>query len=187
MQDDEIIELYFSRSEQAISETSSKYGGYCSSIANNILHDLSDSEEVVNDSYLRVWNTVPPKRPQSLKAYLGRIVRNLALNVLEKHSAQKRGKGSVQAALEELAEVIPSEECVEKYMREKALTELFDHFLGELDETARKIFVRRYWYMSSVKDIARYYRLSEGAVKMRLKRTRDKLKDYLEQENGDYE
>lgn len=187
MQDSEIIELYLARSEEAVSETGSKYGVYCTSIAYSILNDRSDSEEVVNDAYLRVWNTIPPKRPQSLKAYLGRIVRNLSLNVYEKYSAQKRGKGNVRLVLEELAEVIASDEGVEKHMREKELAEIFDRFLSGLDESERIMFVRRYWYMSSIKDIARDYHISEGAAKMRLKRTRDKLKEFLRKEGWDNE
>ncbi|SFC49668.1 RNA polymerase sigma factor [Ruminococcus albus] len=182
MQDEEIIGLYLARSENAITETSGKYGGYCNSIAMNILHDHSDSEEVVNDSYLKIWNTIPPSRPLSLKAYLGRIVRNLSLNLYEKLNSAKRGKGEVKLVLEELAEVIPSDESAEKYTEQKVLEQLLDSFLGTLDDGTRKIFVRRYWYMSSVKEIAHSYKLSESAVKMRLKRTREALKKYLEQE-----
>lgn len=182
MQDEEIIELYFARSERAIAETSGKYGGYCNSIALNILHDRSDSEEVVNDSYLKVWNSVPPTRPQSLKAYLGRIVRNLSLNAYEKLTSAKRGKGEVRLVLDELSEVIPSGESVEQYSEQKVLEQLLDSFLGTLEDSTRGIFVRRYWYMSSVKEIARSCKLSESAVKMRLKRTREALKKYLEQE-----
>lgn len=185
MQDNEIIELYFSRSERAILETDSKYGAYCTSVAYNILHDRRDSQEVVNDSYLKTWNTVPPVRPNSLRAYLGRIVRNLALNVYERYTAQKR-RGGMQLVLDELAEVIASDECVEKYMQQKALAEALDRFLAALDESTRRIFVRRYWYMSSIKEIAKLHDLSEGAVKMRLKRTREKLKKFLEQEVGSY-
>lgn len=179
MQDEQIIELYFARSEQAIAETSGKYGGYCNSIALNILHDQSSSEEVVNDSYLKVWNSVPPNRPNSLKAYLGRIVRNLALNLYEKLAAEKRGRGEVRLVLDELAEVIPSGDSAEQYTEQKILEQMLDHFLGTLDEMSRKVFVRRYWYMSSVKEIAGTYRLSESAVKMKLKRTREKLCEYL--------
>ncbi|SDA20179.1 RNA polymerase sigma-70 factor, ECF subfamily [Ruminococcus sp. YE71] len=179
MQDEDIIKLYFARSERAITETSGKYGGYCNSIALNILHDREDSEEVVNDSYLKVWNTVPPTRPQSLKAYLGRIVRNLALNAYEKLNSAKRGRSEVRLVLDELAEVIPSGDSTEQYLERKILEQLLDYFLGTLDDSTRRIFVRRYWYMSSIKEIAHSYKLSESAVKMKLKRTRGKLREYL--------
>ncbi len=179
MQDEEIIELYFARSERAVAETSRKYGGYCNSIANNILHDRESSEEIVNDGYYKVWDTVPPTRPRSLKAYLGRIVRNLALGLYEKLSAEKRGRGEMQLVLEEFAEVIPSENSPEQYTEQRILEQMLDCFLGTLDEVTRRVFVRRYWYMSSVKEIAHTYRLSESAVKMKLKRTRDRLREYL--------
>lgn len=187
MQDNEIIELYFARSEKAISETEKKYGGYLGSIAYSILRDRSDCEEVVNDCYLKTWNSIPPARPQSLKAYIGRIVRNLSLNAFDKQSAKKRGRGSVQTVLDELSEVIPSDDCAEDRLYEHELSKLLDRFLGGLDEKTRIVFVRRYWYLNGVKDIAKACKLSEGAVKMRLKRTREKLKEFLEQEGFGYE
>lgn len=112
MEDKEIIELYFERNEQAIAETAAKYGSLLSRIAGNILRNKEDGEECVNDTYLKAWNTIPPNRPDSMSCYLGRITRNLALNVLESKNALKRGKGRAGAALEELEECIPSEESV---------------------------------------------------------------------------
>lgn len=187
MQDNEIIELYFARSERAIAETKGKYGGYCSSIAMNILHDHSDSEEVVSDSYLKVWDTVPPTRPLSLKAYIGRIVRNLSLNIYEKYAAKKRGSCETRIVLDELSEVVPSPDSTEQYLEQKLLEQLIDRFLETLDPDTRRIFVRRYWYMSTVKEIAHDNGMSESAVKMRLKRTREALKEQLIQEGWNNE
>ena len=182
MRDEEIIELYFARSEQAIAETRGSYGGYMNRVAMNILRDRGDSEETVNDACLKAWETIPPTRPQSLKAYLGRIVRNLSLTLYDKRRAGRRGGGEVRLALEELAEVIPSPDTPEQYLEQKQLEQLFDRFLSGLDDVSRRIFVRRYWYMSSVKEIARDFRLGESAVKMRLKRTREALKEFLTKE-----
>jgi DNA-directed RNA polymerase specialized sigma24 family protein len=109
MDDSKIVELFFDRSELAISETSKKYGRYCHYIAYNILRNNKDAEECVNDTYLRAWNSIPPKRPNKLQTYLGKITRNLALNMLEKLTAQKRGKGQIPLVLDELGECIPDD------------------------------------------------------------------------------
>ena len=182
MDDSKIIELYMDRSEQAISETSKKYGRYCHYIAYNILHNDEDSEECVNDPYLRTWNAIPPKRPNRLQTFLGRITRNLSLNKWEKLSAEKRGAGQISLVLDELTECIPADEDTERTVENMIIRDVLDRFLDELSAETRKIFVRRYWYMSPVKEIADEYGLSESKVTVTLFRTREKLKIALEKE-----
>lgn len=182
MDDSKIIELYQDRSEQAISETSRKYGKYCHCIAYNILHNAEDSEECVNDTYLRAWNSIPPKRPNRLQSFLGKITRNLSLNRWEMLSAEKRGAGQVPLVLEELAECIPAGENVEQLAEDTVIRNALDRFLEELPEETRKLFVRRYWYLSPVKEIAADYGFSESKVTVTLFRTREKLRTVLEKE-----
>jgi RNA polymerase sigma-70 factor (ECF subfamily) len=183
MQDEQIIELYFARNESAISETDIKYGRYCVTIANNILHSTEDSEECKNDTYMKTWNAIPPKKPDNLRAFIGRIARNLALDMYEKLHRRKRDVNSTEAILDELAEVIPDPNSnVEKISEDSELRDAINAFLGTLTEDNRKIFVRRYWYACTVEDIARDYSFSKSKVKMSLLRTREKLKEYLESE-----
>ncbi len=182
MDDNRIIALYKARSEKAIAETSRKYGRYCHSIAYNILHNEEDSKECVNDTYLKAWNSIPPKNPQMLQTYLGKITRNLALNAWEKLSAKKRGAGQVNAILEELAECVPARENVEDTVENRRIQDVLDCFLETLAVDTRKIFVRRYWYMCSVKEIANEFGLSQSNVTVTLFRTREKLKAVLEKE-----
>ncbi len=182
MDDCDIVELFFDRSEQAILETGKKYGRYCHTIAYNILRNKEDVEECVNDTYLRAWNSIPPKRPNRLQTYLGKITRNLALNKLEQSTALKRGKGQVPLVLDELAECIPDTKSSTDIVEDMYVKELLDRFLDALPTETRIIFIRRYWYMSSVKDIAREYKLTESNVTVTLFRTRKKLKEFLEKE-----
>ena len=176
MDDSKIIELYMERSEQAISETSKKYGRYCHYIAYSILHNDEDSEECVNDTYLRAWNSIPPKRPSKLQTFLGKITRNLSLNKWEKLSAEKRGAGQTSLILDELSECIPAEQDAVNTVENMVIRDVLDRFLDELPAETRKIFVRRYFYMSPVKEIADEYGLSESKVTVTLFRTRGKLK-----------
>lgn len=182
MDDSKIIELYLDRSEQAISETSKKYGRYCHYIAYTILHNDEDSEECVNDTYLRTWNAIPPNRPNRLQTFLGKITRNLSLNKWEKLSAEKRGAGQISIILDELAECIPNNENVENIVEDMVIKDILNHFLDRLPDETRQIFVRRYWYMSPVKEIAHEYGLSESKVTVTLFRTREKLKTILQKE-----
>lgn len=182
MEDRQIIDLFWKRSQNAISETAKKYEKYCYYIAFNILHSREDSEECVNDTYLKAWENIPPKRPERLSAFLGKITRNLSINRVKHRTARKRGKGQYEIALEELQECIPSLNSVEKAMEDKALVDLFNRFLEGLTIEKRKVFMRRYWYFSQVKDIATEYGMSESKVKMSLMRTRKELKDFLEKE-----
>ncbi|MBR4290403.1 MAG: sigma-70 family RNA polymerase sigma factor [Oscillospiraceae bacterium] len=182
MDEKEIIDLYWLRSERAIEETAHKYGRFCYSIAYNILFNQEDSEECVNDTYLHAWNAIPPRRPNKLSAFVGKITRNLALKQYEKYTAAKRGGGQAPLALEELSECISSPDCVERCLDERMLVEALNRFLKGLPIEPRRIFLHRYWKLDSVSEIAREFGFSESKVKMSLMRTRGKLKNFLEQE-----
>lgn len=182
MDDRQIIDLYWARSEAAISETANKYSRYCHTIAYNILHSNEDAEECVNDTYLRAWGRMPPQRPDLLSAFLGKITRNLSLNRYEKYTARKRGLGQVPLALDELQDCIPAASSVEQTVEDAELAEIFNYFLAALPTDTRKIFMRRYWYLSPIKEIAEDWGFSESKVKMILLRTRNKLKQTLEKE-----
>ena len=182
MDEKQIIDLYWFRSERAIEETAKKYGTFCHSIAYNILANHQDSEECVNDTYLQTWNAIPPRKPNKLSAFLGKITRNLALKKYEKSTARKRGGGQVVLALEELGECIPAPDAVERRLEDSVLAEKLNLFLGNLTAEQRKLFLRRYWKLDSIKEIAMDYGITESKVKMSLMRTRGKLKSFLEQE-----
>lgn len=152
MEDEKIVDLYWLRSERAIAETAAKYGPYCHAIAHHILSSREDSEECVNDTYLRAWNSMPQHRPPVLKAFLGRITRNLALNRCKALTARKRSPGQVPLALEELRECIPDTGAADM-AEDLALTEALNRFLAALPALHRKIFLRRYWYLCSVKEL----------------------------------
>ena len=179
MDDNKILDLYWARSESAISETREKYHGFLKGISYNILRNHEDSDECVNDTYLKAWDTIPPKRPNVFSAFLGKITRNLSLNRYEKLRALKRGGGETEIVLSELEECIPSFENTEGYILQKELTEKVDRFLESLPKKYRKIFVRRYWYLSSVKEISNEYGISEGNIRVSLHRMRIKLREFL--------
>lgn len=182
MQDEQIIELYWARSENAITETANKYGKYCYHIAYNILYNNEDSEECVNDTYWKAWGVMPPQRPQRLATFLGKITRNLALHRHEKDTAKKRGAGQVALALEELSECLSAGNGVEEAMEERLLVEALNRFLAEQSPEVRRIFLRRYWYLSEIREIAMDYRISESKAKVMLHRTRKRLRQFLEKE-----
>lgn len=182
MEDKQIVDLYWARAENAISETADKYGKYCHYIAYNILHNNEDSEECVNDTYLAAWNAMPDKRPDKLSAFLGKIIRHLALKCWERYNAEKRGSGQVMLALDELQECIPATDNEDRIVDNLVLAEVFNRFLSSLPKEKRMIFMRRYWYMSPVAEIAENYSISESKVKMSLLRTRSELKLFLEKE-----
>lgn len=182
MDDQQIIELYWKRSEDAIAQTRKKYGKLCSHVAYNILGNRQDSEECVNDTYLKAWNAIPPSRPQKLSAFLCRITRNQALKRYESNSAEKRGGGQVPLALEELAGCIPDPDSVTAVTEQRELTRQLNAFLAELSAETRKMFLRRYWAMEPVREIAKAMGISESKVKVTLHRTRKRLKIHLEQE-----
>ena len=182
MNDDRIIKLYFDRSEDAITETDKKYGGACRSVAYNILGSHEDSEECTNDTYMKVWDAIPPQKPRSLKAYLSKIIRNLALDRYEKNHAKKRGSGKTDAVFEEIEDFLPA--SGDDIADSLALRDAINRFIIELEKEDRIIFVQRYWYFCQVKDIAMMRGLSVSNVKMTLKRTRDKLREYLQKEGS---
>ena len=179
MDDNKIVELYWNRDETAISETKNKYSNYCFTIANNILHNQEDSEEALNDTWLAAWNAMPPHHPLILSTFLGKITRNLSLNKWRMLSAEKRGGGIVAVSIDELEECIPDERNVRESLEAEIIAESINDFLADLKESERKAFVCRYWYFDSIEEIAKRFGFSQSKVKMMLKRTRDKLKDYL--------
>ena len=182
MNDTEIIELFWSRSESAISETSNKYSGYCNTIAMNILHNREDSEECVNDAFFGVWNSIPPEKPSVLKPFLGRLTRNFALNKYKAYSAKKRGGGTVELLLSELEDCIPSGRNVEAEFDAGVVAGLISDFLNSTGKEQRLIFIRRYWYADRIAEISKRYGISENNIKSTLHRTRIKLKEFLEKE-----
>ena len=180
MEDEKIIDLYFDRNERAIRETDAKYGTHCRKIAYNILNSCEDSEECVNDTYLGAWNAIPPTRPNSFVAFLSRITRNLSLKRLEYRSRAKRSD-ALMVSFEELESVLPDDRFAPAVSDEE-IGSLISRFLESLKEDARNIFVRRYFFFDSVKDIAEHYSFTESKVKNLLLRTRSKLRDYLQKE-----
>lgn len=183
MDDEKIIELYFARSEQAVKETANKYGRYLNTVAHNILNTKEDCEECINDTYMRVWQKIPPERPKMFSAFLAKITRNLAINRYKSLNAKKRGSGQVPLVLDELSQCVADTSDTQNHIEDAALTEAINSFLAQIDEETRKIFMRRYWYMSTVKEIAQDFDLSESKVKMTLMRTRNKLKQFLLKED----
>ena len=181
MEDRKIVDLFFARNERAIHETQQKYGKYCHYVANNILRSDEDSEECVNDAYLRTWNAIPPSKPENLKAFVGKVTRNLALDMYDKNKAQKRAD-SVELVFEELEECLSDHSSHGKMVDELAMKNALNKFLGGLDPAKRLIFMQRYWYLLSVKDIAEKNRISETSVKSILLRLRSKFKKHLEKE-----
>ena len=182
MEDNRIIELYFSRSEDAIVETDRKYGGFCYSIAYNILFNREDSEESVSDTYLSAWNTIPPTRPGIFSFFLGKITRNLSLDRCKAKGAARRGGGQLPLALEELGDCLSGGDTPEDALTAAELGKAIDRFLRTLPDKDCCVFLRRYWYLDNVGDIARRYHMAEGSVKSSLFRTRKKLREYLQQE-----
>lgn len=187
MDDQAIIELFFARNESAIRETMQKYGSYCSAITSAILPTREDGEECINDAMLRLWNAIPPERPFCFKAYLGKIVRNLSLNRLSKLNSPKRGGDQVNLLLSELSECLPSAERVEKAADGRQLTALLNDYLSKQPKERRIVFVKRYFYASSLDQIAAECGMSLSKVKSMLHRMRGELKKTLESEGFFYD
>lgn len=182
MKDHEIIDLYWERKEAAITASTDKYGNYCHSIAYNILHNNEDAEECVNDTWIGAWKSMPPQRPKRLSTYLGKITRNISLNRFKQYNAEKRGLGQTELVLSELEECVPDETSVEQIVDELILVKSINDFLYNQPEQKRNIFIRRYWYLFSIKDIAVTYDMSESKVASLLFRLRKDLKSHLEKE-----
>ncbi len=181
MEDEKIIALFFERSEEALRETEERYGAYSRSIAMHILNSREDAEECVEDSYMKLWETIPPERPDSLKAYLGRIVRNISISRLRKKNAEKR-RDDMEVLFSELEDCIPSGNDVEAAVDHIILTEMINRWLeGEKAEN-RKLFVNRYWYGCGNAELAIRFGMSESRITLKLHRMRGRLKKYLERE-----
>lgn len=187
MQDSQIIALYEARDERAIAQTAAKYGNFCKSIAQNILQNLQDAEECVNDTWLHTWNSIPPAQPTVLKAYLGKITRNLALDKYKAAHREKRGYGQLCVAFDEISEITASDYQVQDAWREQEFVELINKFLYSLPERDRHIFVRRYFFTDGVPAIASRFGTTQNNVLKILSRTRQKLKKYLDKEWYTYE
>lgn len=182
MKDAEILELYWARDERAITETQSAYGSYCYSIAWHILYNREDSDECVNDTWLRAWKAIPPGRPGRFSLFLGTITRNLSLDRWKERRTMKRGGGEMTVALDELAECVPDTHSTEDAVAAAELERLINAFLHTLPEKDCNVFLRRYWYVEEYGEIAKRYGMNLNTVKTSLFRTRNKLKEYLEKE-----
>ena len=178
MEDYQIIELFFARSESAIAETDSKYGKICQNLSRNILHNRQDAEECVNDAYLALWNTIPPNRPSPLVTFLCKIVRNLSLKRYEKNIAKKRNS-MYDAVIDEIAPYLVSETTVEDEIAAKELTHIIEDFLQMLSAENRVMFLRRYYFSDPYDTIARQLGITEKNVSVRLTRIRKQMKKYL--------
>ena len=182
MDDNKIVELYLNRDEMAVEQTAKKYGKRLRALSLGIVADAQTAEECENDTYVEAWNSIPPHEPRSyLYAFLARITRHIALNCCRDRDRLKR-KAFICELTSEMEQCIPSPDDSACGIDDGRLGEVINSFLGSLDEQKRNIFVRRYWYMDSVTDIARRYSLSESKVKMVLFRCRNKLREYLEKE-----
>lgn len=182
MEDEKIISLYVERSEDAITETDKKYGVRCRKTAYNILQNREDSDECANDTYMRLWNTIPPTKPSPLSAFIYRIVRNLALDRVKAALRKRRAENNYTDVYNELSDCIPAPDNVVKTVEGKELTEMIDRFLDTLGREKKVMFLMRYWNFSPVADIANRLSISESKVRVTLMRTREKLREYLEKE-----
>lgn len=181
MEDEKIIDLYWARDQKAITATEEKYGRYLRGIAWNILKDKEDCEECINDTWFKAWNAMPTAWPTILSAFLGAITRNLSLDCYRRKHSLKRGEGQVEYIFDELMDCAGEGE-VSKRLEEQELADSLNRFLGELDVKKRVLFVRRYWYMDTIEEIAGRLALSESNVKTTLFRLRNKLKEHLRTE-----
>lgn len=182
MDDRQIIDLYWARSQQAIEESERKYGAYCRTVAGNILNRAEDAEECVNDTWLRAWNAMPPQRPTVLQAFFGKLTRNLSLDRWRRDRAQKRGGSQVELALEELEDCLAARDRVDEQLEAQTTAELVAAFVRKLPKQDRLLFVRRYWYLDNVQTLAKTFGMGQSQVKSRLHRIRQRLKTELEQE-----
>lgn len=178
MDDEKIINLYVLRDERAIKETQIKYGSYCNRIAGNVLSNHEDIEECLSDTWMTAWNKIPPVIPKSLKAFLGKIIRDISLSRYRSNHAQKRYT-NMEVMLDELEECIPSDFSVEKSLEQKELSEMINDWLRSLSREERVYFVRRYYYGDSVKNLAGEEGYSENQMAQKLMKLRKMLKAYL--------
>lgn len=177
LDDCELIERYFSRDESAIYETSLKYGGLCFMISNNILNSREDAEECVNETYLKLWNAIPPERPLNFRGFISAAVRHISLDRYRFLSRKKRSS-EFEVSLSELENVLPDQNISQEYIN-RGIKDLLEEFLDTLSLDSRIIFMRRYWYFDSIDDISKECGFSVSKIKKNLTRTREKLKDFL--------
>ena len=177
MTDEQIIALYWQRDERAIAETQDRYGRYLHTVAEGFLADMGSCEEVVNDTYAKAWNCIPPQRPDPLKGFLARITRQLSINRLKESTRQKRGGGQYDLALEELGQCVPASGA--DLTELTALRDALNQFLRQLSIEKRRVFIRRYWFMDSISEIACKFGIGESKVKSMLMRTREQLREFL--------
>ena len=182
MEDRNIIDLFFQRDKKALTEMSDKYGRRLLRISANILGDGRDAEDCVNDTYLKVWNSIPPNDPENLLCYAAKIVRNLSINLLKRNNTLKRGGSSIEEAYDELSECLPDSGSIDDRLNEEELAKIINAFLESLPKKTRSIFVRKYWRFDSIHNIAKDMKMSEGNVKSTLFKTRQKLKKLLSEE-----
>ena len=182
MEDTEIVDLYWQRDHRAISETNSKYGRYCQSIAYRILSSREDAEECVSDTWFRAWNLMPDKRPGALGVFLGGITRQIALDRMKAKNRKKRGGGEAELALDELSEVIPDGTDLERSAEDRELEQAVGRFVAALPEAEKTVFILRYWHLIPIAEIAERLHFSQSKTKSMLFRTRNKLKNYLTEE-----
>ena len=182
MLDEEIVNLYWKRDERAVQETKTAYGKYLFKIAYNVLADFEDSRECVNDTYLAAWNSIPPQRPNVLSTYLGKITRRISIDIFRKKHREKRQASEYALSLDELQECVPGGNLPEEELEVKMLAKSINEFLRTQPDEARNLFVGRYYFLDSLRDVARYCGMSESKAKTILYRTRCNLKTYLEKE-----
>lgn len=185
MDDNEIVKLFEDRNESAISETEKKHGKRCRTIARNILNRAEDAEDCVNDAYLKLWNMIPPERPGFLGAFLSRIVKYTAIDMLKAYNAQKRGGGEIMIAMEELEDCVSDETDVERTFENKEIIEKINMFLRQIPTESRRMFILRYWYCCELSEIAERFGMRKNTVSVTLNRTRKKLGEYLRREGYD--
>lgn len=184
MDDNKILELFWQRSEQAVVETERKFGSMCRSIAKNLLRNDEDAQECLSDTWHAMWQRIPPERPEKLGAYAAAITRNLSMKRLTQRNASKRAFLTV--SFEELDQCIPAWDTPQSHLEGKELTRMLEKFLQTLDPESRNMFLRRYWFFDSIRDIARRFGATEGKVRTRLYRIRMELKEYLAREADIY-
>ena len=182
MNDIQIVDLYWSRSEKAIEETEHKFGSYCRMISYNILANTEDAEECVNDTWLKAWNSMPTHRPSRLAPYLGKLTRWLSLTRLRENNSLRRGGGELPLVLDELAEILDSGTDMDKELEIRELNREIRRLLGKLEKAERDVFLSRYWYFASIAEIAEKSGFSESKVKTMLHRSRKKLLNQLKEE-----
>lgn len=185
MDDNEIVQLFWERNESALTETDRKHGKRCRIIAENILNNCEDAADCVNDCYFKVWNLIPPERPNFFGAFLSSIVKHTAIDFLKAKTAEKRGGGEMPLVIDELEEVLSDNSCVERNYENKEIIGKINDFLKELPSKDRRMFVLRYWYCCDIPQIASRLGTRKNTVSVILHRTRKSLREYLKK--GGYE